>query len=115
MEFESLLGISGGYNCLDAEAAGVLEELLGGAACIHWGTCVIGGDREKSEGILGIKCQQCNCAQLCTPIGVPRVPSAALQRHGHYDRGVCSGWRKEGESLQRLVEVVHGLEEGETG
>ena len=52
MEFESLLGVGSGHNGLDAEAAAVLKEFLGCAACIHWGTCVIGGYREDCKGIL---------------------------------------------------------------
>ena len=55
MEFESLLGVGGSHNGLYAEAAAVLEELLGSAARIDWGTCVISGDRKESKGVLWIR------------------------------------------------------------
>ena len=91
MEFESLLGVGGGHNGLDAETAAVLKEFLGSAACIHWGTCVIGGYREDRKGIL------CNS-----------VSNETAQQYGHTSGPVGSTTA----TLSLRPRRASGLDEG---
>lgn len=108
MEFESLLGVGGGHNGLYAESAAVLEELLGSAARIDWGTCVISGDRKESQGVLWTdqSAMDMDCGTKRKPgpgtqrggrrlkeVGdVPQAQWEGRPQHGHWDRGEDLGW-----------------------
>lgn len=103
MEFESLLGVGGSHNGLYAEAAAVLEELLGSATRIDWGTCVISGDRKESKGVLWIRVSVVSDDKDRDKAGetgdgsknggdVPQAQWEGQPRHGHWDRGEDLGW-----------------------
>src|SRR5258706_4428790 len=71
MEFESLLSVGSGHNGLNAQAVAVLKEFLGGAACIHRGTCMVGGYREDCKGILCNSVSDSSAQQYGIPTSGP--------------------------------------------